>query len=340
MNTQSVLVTGGTGFIGGWAIVALLSRGYHVRTTIRSADKEAWLRAQIATQIDADDRLSFALADLTDDTGWDSAVAGCDYVLHVAAPVGVKGARDPDDLIIPTRDGALRVLRASCRAGVKRIVLTSAVEACRPPMSSPDSVGDETRWTDPKDKRLGPYRLAKTLAERAAWDFMRNQAGATTLTTILPAAVLGPVFSADYAHALRLIQGMLTGQMPGIPRAGFCAVDVRDVVDLHILAMIAPEAAGERFIAASDWVWMSDMAEILRWTLGDDAQKVPKRKLPNFLVRLAALRDPSARFLVPLLGRKHEFTSAKAQEYLGWKPRSAKTTIIDTARSAIAVGTA
>lgn len=333
-----MLVTGGTGFIGGWVIVELLRRGYLVRTTVRSPDKESWLRAQISTQIHPGDRLSFAVADLTSDAGWDAAVADCNYVLHVAAPVGVDAPRDPDDLIIPTRDGAVRVLAAACRAGVRRVVLTSAIEACRPLMNSSDGIFDESLWTDTTDRLLGPYRLAKTLAEKAAWRFMASQAGPTTLTTILPSAVLGPVFSADYAHPLRLAQSLLRGKPPGVPRVGFCVVDVRDLANLHILAMEAPDAAGERFIAASDWMWMTDVARTLRENLGAAANKVPTRELPDLVLRIAAMFGGPARFIAPLLGRKHVFTSAKSCARLGWQARPARATIIDAARSAIAVG--
>lgn len=336
--SKTVLVTGGTGFIGGWTIVELLKRGYSVRTTVRSLDKELAVRTRISAEVDPGDRLSFAAADLTRDAGWDAAVMGCDYVLHVAAPVGVSAPRDPNDLIVPTRDGALRVLGAACRAGVQRVVLTSAIEACRPPLTSPDSITDESRWTDTNEPRLGPYRLAKTLAERAAWDFMAARSGPTTLTTILPVAVQGPVLSAENLHSVQLISRLLAGNMPGIPHVGFCIVDIRDVVDLHIRAMTAPEAAGERFIAASDWVWMADMADILRSALGTSAKKVPTRRVPDFVVPIVALFDHSAQFITPLLGRKHIFSSARAQTVLGWKPRPAATTIIDCARSVLAIG--
>ena len=336
--SKTVLVTGGSGSIASWAVVELLKRGYTVRTTVRSMDKEPAVRTQISTEVEPGDRLSFIAADLTSDEGWDSAVAGCEYVLHIAAPVGVEAPRDPNVLIVPTRDGALRVLRAACRAGVARVVMTSAIEACRPPMTSPDSVIDETTWTDSNDPDLGPYRLAKTLAERAAWDFMKTQTGSTTLTTILPSAVTGPALSKDNLHPVHLAQRMLSGGMPRFPRIGFCIVDIRDVVDLHIRAMTAPEAAGQRFIAASGWVWMADVAGFLRSALGDKADKVPTKAMPDFVLRIVALFNRQMKFAVPLLGRKHVFTSAKAEAMLGWKPRSAQTTLVESAKNAIAIG--
>jgi dihydroflavonol-4-reductase len=335
MNT--ILVTGGTGFVGGWAIVELLRRGYAVRTTVRSRSKEPWLRTQIATQIDAGDRLSVVIADLNHDEGWDAAVESCEAVLHVAAPVGVSTPKDPNDLIIPTRDGALRVLRAACQANVRRVVMTSAIEACRPRLSDPDGVYDESGWTDVNDRQLGAYRLAKTLAERAAWELMSTQSGRTTLTTVLPSAIMGPVFSAEYGHSLTLMKRLLSGKPPATPHIGFCVVDVRDVVDLHILAMENETAAGERFIAASEWKWMADIAETLRSHFGQTAQKVPTRSLPDMVLRIAALFDRPARFVIPLLGRKHVFSSAKAERVLGWRPRSGDETILAAAESAIAV---
>jgi dihydroflavonol-4-reductase len=336
--SKTVLVTGGSGFIGGWTVVELLRRGYTVRTTVRSLKKEPAIRAEIAAAVDPGDRLSFFAADLGADDGWDAAVAGCDYVLHVAAPVGVDAPRDPDELIIPTRDGALRVLRAACRAGVKRVVLTSAIEACRRPTNSPDGVSDETVWTNVKERGLGPYRVAKTLAERAAWDFIASQPGTTQLTTVLPSAVLGPVLGKSQAGSVHLVKRILTGGMPRYPRFGFCVVDVRDVADAHIRAMEAPEAAGQRFITAGEFMMLGDVAQMLRAELGPAAKKAPTRPMPDVVVRLMARFQPAIRFIVPLLGRRHVFSSAKAKTMLGWEARPAKATIIEAAKSAMAIG--
>jgi dihydroflavonol-4-reductase len=336
--SKTVLVTGGSGWIGGWTIIELLKRGYSVRTTVRSLDKEPVVRARISAEVDPGDRLSFAAADLTSDQGWDAAVAGCDDVLHVASPVGLDAPVDPDVLIIPARDGALRVLSAACRARVERVVMTSALEACWPLTTSPDCVSDETRWTDTNEAGLPPYRLSKAIAERAAWDFMAGQSGPTTLTTILPSAVFGPVFTAKNLGSVQLISRLLDGKMPAIPRIGFCVVDVRDVVDLHIRAMTAPEAAGERFIAAGDWMRWADVAGVLRSALGAEAKHVPTFGMPDFIPKIAALFDRQMKFFTTGLGRKHDFTSAKAQAVLGWKARLAAETIVDCARSLIAAG--
>jgi dihydroflavonol-4-reductase len=331
---ETVLVTGGTGFIAGWCIVELLQRGYPVRTTVRSAAKEEAVRAAIASAIDAGDRLTVVVADLTNDDGWDAAVAGCDYLLHVASPLGAQTPRDANALIGPARDGTLRVLRAAAKAGVKRVVMTSAAAAARPPLDS-NRASDETIWADPADPQFDAYRVSKILAERAAWDFMTG-AQPTTFTTILPGAVFGPVLTTDNLGSVQIIQRLLAGSPAGIPRLGFSVVDVRDLADLHIRAMIAPEAGGQRFIAAGDFMWMEDIARTLRSRLGARANRVPTRRLPDFIVRFLARFLPHLRMVTPVLGRTTSISTEKARRLLGFSPRPAATTIVDCAESLIA----
>ena len=333
---HTILVTGGTGFIAGWCIVELLKQGHSVRTTIRSPSKAARVREAIAAEVDSGDRLTTCVAELTSDDGWDAAASGCDYVLHVASPLGTDNPKDPNELIVPARDGTLRVLRAAIRAGAKRVVMTSSVAASSQRIDGPDSVNDETVWTDLEAGKLIPYRQSKTLAERAAWDLMKRERGSTELTTILPSAVIGPILSRENLGSVQLVQRLLSGKMPGYPRLGFCIVDVRDVVAAHLLAMTSDQAAGERFIAAGEFMWLEDMSKLLRSRLGERAARVPQRPLPNFALRLASLFDPSLRYVTPNLGRKHVFSSAKAQRVLGWKPRPAATTVVDCAQSLIA----
>ncbi len=330
---ETVLVTGGTGFVAGWCIVELLKRGYAVRTTVRSLSKEQVVRATISASIDPGDRLTVFAADLTSDVGWDAAVAGCDYVLHVASPLGVDSPKDPNALIVPARDGALRVLRAAAKAAVKRVVLTSACAAASPPLYSEDSVTDESLWTDPEDGRLSAYRKSKTLSEQAAWRFMEEYDGPTTLTTILPGAVFGPVLSAENLGSVQVIGRLLQGRVLGNPRLGFEVVDVRDLADVHIRAMTSTQAAGQRFIAVGEFMWMTDISKTLRSKLGRSASKVPTRTLPDFALRLMSLFDPALRAVTPSLGRKHRHTSEKAQHLLGWRPRPAAVTVVDCAES-------
>ena len=329
---QTVLVTGGSGYIGGWCIVALLKRGYHVRTTVRSLSREAAVRAAIAGEVDAGDRLSFHAATLTDDAGWDEAVAGCDYVLHVASPLGTDSPRDPQELIVPAREGALRALRAAAKAGVKRVVMTSSVSAT----GGMAAVTDESAWTDVNAPGVSAYSQSKTLAEQAAWAFAKREG--IELVTILPALVVGPVLTLDNLGSVQVIERLLTGKVPGNPRLGFTLVDVRDVADLHIRAMTAEGAAGERFIASGAFMWMADISTLLRARLGDRARKVPTRGLPSWLLRVMALFDRSLRVVTPGLDRSNSYTAAKAERVLGWKTRPAEDSVIDCAESLIAKG--
>lgn len=335
---ETVLVTGGTGFVAGWCLVELLRRGHSVRTTVRSLSKAPAVRAAVASAGVSADRLTFFEADLTRDEGWDAAVAGCDHVLHVASPMGGDASKDADALIVPAREGTLRVLRAAVKAGVKRVVMTSSTAAATPASTDAESVSDESVWTDPDPRKLNAYRQSKVLSERAAWDFMAKNAGPTTLTTVLPGAVFGPVLTLESIGSAQVIQRLLDGRPPGIPRFGFALVDVRDLADLHVRAMTSPEAAGQRFIAVGGFLWMEDIATTLRSTLGERARKVPTRRLPDFVVRVLAAFVPALRILTPLLGRRLTFSSAKAQRVLGFAPRPVSATLVDCAESLVRGG--
>ncbi len=341
--SETVLVTGGTGFIGRWAIVELLRRGYGVRTTVRSLDRAHQVRDTVESQADVGElgeRLTFAAADLTADAGWDKAMSGCRFVLHVASPLGSENPSNADDLIIPARDGTLRVLRAATRAGVQRVVMTSAANTASPSSYKEDSVTDETLWTNGDDVKLPAYRRSKTLAERAAWTFMETATGPTTLTTILPGAVFGPILATDNLGSVEVIGRMLRGEMPGTPRIGLEVVDVRDLVDAHIRAMTSPAGAGERFLATGEFMWMGDIATVLREQLGAAAAKVPSKILPNALVRSLAMVKPELRGIMPGLGRKNRHSTAKAERVLGWTARPGVETVVECARSLIAHGMA
>ncbi len=335
---ETVLVTGGSGYIGSWCAIELLRRGYSVRTTVRNLASEPKARAAIEALSGRGEALSFHAANLTADAGWDEAAAGCDFVLHVASPLGVAEPKDADELIVPARDGALRALRAAIGAGVKRVVMTSSVAATSRGHDAPDGVADETVWSNPDDVKLGAYSRSKTIAEKAAWDLIASAGGQTTLATVNPALVLGPVLSDDFSGSIQVVERLMTGRVPGVPRLGFNIVDVRDVADLHIRAMTSEAAAGQRFIAAGHWAWMMDIAMILKAELGAEAAKVPTRAVPNLVVRVAALFDRDLGAVTGSLGRQRDFSSAKAQRELGWSPRPLKATVVDCARSLIAAG--
>lgn len=339
-NQGPVLVTGGSGYIGSWCVIGLLQQGYTVRTTVRSLAREGAVRAAIGTVVDPQDRLSFHAADLTSDAGWDAAASGCAFVLHVASPISIAPPKNPDELIVPAREGTRRAVGAALRAGVKRVVLTSSVAAASPRAlnSARESATDEATWTDLDDPAVNAYARSKTLAERAAWDLIEAASGAATLATVNPSVVLGPVLSRDFSDSVQVVQRLLSGRMPGLPRLGFSFVDVRDVADLHIRAMTAPEAAGQRFIAAGDFAWMEEVAALLRAHLGEAARKVPTRRVPDLVLKLVALFDRSVAGVAPRLGERRTFISAKAQKLLGWRPRPLEETVLDCARSLIAAG--
>jgi dihydroflavonol-4-reductase len=334
---KTVLVTGGSGFLGSWCVIDLLRRGYRVRTTVRDLSREAVLRAALASEVDAGDRLSVVAADLRGDEGWELAVSGCDYVLHVASPFPPAQPKDPDELIVPAREGTLRVLEASLDAGIERVVVTSSIAAITGGLGPGSSPLNEDNWSDPDNPRLTPYARSKTIAERAAWDFMRERSETEKLAVVNPGAILGPVLSDDRSYSIEMIERLLQG-MPGAPRIGFNIVDVRDVADLHFRAMTAPEAGGERFTAAASFQWMEEVAAVLRDLLGEAAAKVPTRTVPNLLVRVMALFDPGIRSIVGQLGRRTDISSEKAKTVLGWSPRTTQETIIDCARSLIDKG--
>jgi nucleoside-diphosphate-sugar epimerase len=329
---QLVLVTGGSGFIGAHCIKRLFADGHRVRTTVRSLEREPEVRAMVG-----DGPLEFAAADLNADDGWAEAVAGCDYVLHVASPFPLAQPKHEDELIAPAREGALRVLRAAREAGVKRVVQTSSFAAIGYGHRATNKTYDEGDWTDVDGPGVSAYAKSKTLAERAAWDFVEGDQ--LELATVNPVAVLGPPMGRDLSTSLELVKRLIDGSMPGTPKVAYGIVDVRDVADLHVRAMTAPEAAGERFLAlGEDFRWVSEMGEWLREALPERAKKIPKRELPNPLVRLASVFDGSLRQVTPELGVRKRGTNEKARRLLGWAPRSDREAVIATAESLLALG--
>ncbi len=337
---STVLVTGGSGFIGSHCILSLLAADYQVRTTVRSLKREGDVRAMLKEGgAEPGDRLSLVAADLENDAGWSEAVAGCEYVLHVASPFPAEVPKNEDELIVPAREGALRVLRAARDAGVKRVVLTSSFAAIGYGQSPRETPFNETSWTDPTGDDVLPYVKSKTLAERAAWDFIAHEGGALQLSVVNPVGVFGPVLGPDYSTSIILVQRLMDGAMPGCPRLYFGVVDVRDVADLHLRAMTHPAAKGERFLAvAGDFMSMRDIARVLKGRLGASAKRVPTWQLPNWLVRIAALRDPAVQQILPELGKIKNATNEKAKRLLGWAPRSNEESIVATAESLMRLG--
>src|SRR3954451_19524029 len=335
MPDQRVLVTGGSGFIGAHCIKRLHQDGHAVRTTVRSLSREREVRDLVGDG----GALDIVAADLTADDGWAEAAAGCDYVLHVASPFPLGQPKHEDELIVPARDGALRVLRAAREAEVQRVVLTSSFAAIGYGHGDPDTVYDETSWTDVDGPGVSAYAKSKTIAERAAWDFVAQDGRRLELAVVNPVAVLGPLLGPDPSMSIELVKRLIDGSMPGTPNVAYGLVDVRDVADLHVRAMEAPEAAGERFLAlGEDFRWISEVGEWLREALPQRAKKIPKRRLPNPLVRLAAVFDGPLRQLTPELGVRKRATNEKARRVLGWNPRGDREAVVATAESLLALG--
>jgi dihydroflavonol-4-reductase len=331
--SQRVLVTGGSGYLGSHCIVALLRHGYTVRTTVRSLSKADSVRAMVAGAGQDAGQVEVVTADLMSDDGWDTAVSGCDAVLHVASPFPLGVPKDPQELIVPARDGTLRVLRAAADAGVGKVVLTSSFAAVGYGHNALGRPFTEADWTDLDGPRpVAPYPQSKTIAERAAWDFAAEHP-ALQLTVVNPVGILGPPLGSDLGTSVSMVSRFLDG-MPGVPNVRMGLVDVRDVAELHVLALANPKAAGERFLAVAEhFVSMAEVGRMLKEELGDRARKVPTRVLPDWLVRLVGRFDPAVGQLATEIGLDRDATSQKAHELLGWTTRPLRVTLKETAEA-------
>jgi dihydroflavonol-4-reductase len=335
MNEDLVLVTGGSGFVATYCIDQLLRAGYNVRTTVRSLTREPEVRATLKSiGTPRPEALSFVAADLNANAGWTGAAAGCRYALHVASPFPPRAPKHEDELIIPARDGALRVLRAARDAGVERVVMTSSFAAIgygHKPQAAPFTEAD---WSDPKGPDVAAYPKSKTIAERAAWDFIAREGGKLELSVVNPVAVLGPVLSADYAPSILFVKRLMDGAIPACPRLYFGTVDVRDVADLHLRAMTHPAAKGERFIAMTgNCISLLDIAKTLKKHMGAAARRVPTREMPDWVVRFLAHFVSDMKMLAPEVGKQKNISNEKARRVLGWTPRSSEESIVATAES-------
>ncbi|WP_341676898.1 NAD-dependent epimerase/dehydratase family protein [Niveibacterium sp. SC-1] len=325
-------MTGGSGYVAGWIIARLLEEGRAVRATLRDMARADAVRADIANVARDTASLEFVAADLLADAGWEAAMQGVRHVVHVASPVMAR--RGVDTLAVAV-DGTRRVLRAAAAAGVERIVLTSSAAAARASadLSRP---ADESDWTDARASGIDTYTLSKTLAERAAWDFAREHPAGPKIATVLPGFVQGLLLGRNASASLGVVGQMLGGKMPAVPRLGFVMIDVRDLADLHVRVLDDPKGMGERWIASTDFLWLADVAAVLRERLGHAASRVPKRTMSDWLVSLLSLANRDMRPLVAELGKRREFSSAKAGRILDWHPRAASEAVIATAESLLA----
>ncbi len=330
-----VFVSGGSGYIAGFLIRQLIAEGWQVNTTIRNLAREADVRAWLNVD---NSKLKFFAADLLSDAGWAEAMAGCSHAAHVASPLPTNAPKHADELITPAREGALRALRFAKEAGIKRFVMTSSVAAIAYGHGGSKHHFTEADWTNPDSPDAYAYVKSKTIAERAARDWVAANAPDLEFVTVNPSLVLGPLLAADFSTSLEAIKKLIEGSMPGLPRIGFSVVDVRDVADLHVRCLTAPNMAGERFIAAGPFLWLGDVAAILKSRLGQQARKVPTRTLPNVLVKLFALLDPVVKQVVGELDNVRDASSQHAMDVLGWKTRDPAQSILDTARDMIRLG--
>jgi nucleoside-diphosphate-sugar epimerase len=337
-ESGTVLVTGGTGFVGGHSVARLLREGYRTRVTVREPGQEAGVLAALrGAEVDPADRLEFAVAHLSADGGWAEAMDGVSHVLHHASPFPSAPPVTEDEVILPARDGALRVISAAREAGVRRIVMTSSYAAVGYTLK-PDNHYSEADWTDPDTEGLPAYHKSKVLAERAAWDYAHTH-GDIELTVVNPTGIFGPPLGNRPSGSVGLVRGMLTGQMPVVPVMYFGVVDVRDVVDLHLRAMVHPKAAGERFIAVSgSSISFFGMAQILREHFPAAAGLLPSAELTVEQVREAAKTEPALRDAAVLRGRIPVISNEKARSTLGWEPRDVSETIVATAESQLRQG--
>jgi len=330
-----VLVTGASGYIAGFIIQKLVADGWSVRGTVRNPAKQTGLAATLGL---APEQLPLYAADLTSDDGWAEAAAGCTHMIHVASPLPASANTTAEELTTAAKGGVLRALAAAKAAGIKRVVATSSVAAICYGRDGEPPLFDESHWTNPDHPDAYPYVVSKTIAERAARDWVAANAPDMEFVTINPSLVIGPVMGADRSTSLQAIEQLLSGKLPMLPRIGFAVVDVRDVADAHVAAMTLPDMANERFIVAGPFLWFNEIAAILTSRMGDKARKVPLRTMPDWLVRVAALFNPEVRMIKSEIGRPRRCDTTHARTKLGWTPRDAADSIVECAESLIAAG--
>lgn len=321
---QKVLVTGGTGFVAIHSILQLLNRGYQVRTTVRSLNSRDKIFEMLKNGGITDfSQLEFIETDLTSDKNWNEAMIGCQYVLHIASPIFLRLPKNEDEMIRPAVDGTLRVLKAARDSGVKRVVMTSNFGAVGYSHKDKNSLITEESWTDPNEKGLSTYNKSKVLAEKAAWDFIEKEGGALELSVINPMGIFGPSLNEDLSSGFELLKKLLDGSMKAIPDIRLGIVDVRDVAELHILAMEKPQAKGERFLALSGGTMsLMEIVKLLKEKMPYVTTKAPAKSLPTFIIRLSSIFNDQAKAILPLVGINRNASNKKAKTILGWVPRT------------------
>jgi dihydroflavonol-4-reductase len=339
-SNTTVLVTGASGFIAMHCVVQLLEQGYRVRGTLRSLERENHIREVLGQHVEIGDRLEFVYGDLLEDDGWQTATNGCEFVLHLASPFPLELPENEDEVIIPAREGTLRVLRAAAASGVKRVVLTSSIVAITEGHTDYGKTFDESDWSDLEGK-ITPYPKSKTIAEKAAWEFVNQQDSdhPIELSVINPSFVMGPLLDGQHSGtSSETIRKTLAGEYPGIARIQFNIVDVRDVATAHLAAMTNPNAAGKRYLCSVGTLWFKEVSKILHKHYANQGYKIPTQELPDIFVRIFALFNKQTRSVVDTLGRQIKFSNQQIIQDLNWKPHSAEGAILAMAESLIQHG--
>ena len=316
-------------------IAKLIKKGYVVKTSIRSIDRKQEIINSISKVVDCHGKLEFYQLDLLKDDGWDDALDECEYVLHTASPVSLLLSNNPDDLIKPAVNGLERCLNSAVKNNIKRFVMTSSFSAIG--AGSKEKKLDDTNWTDLDNPNISPYDISKTKAEMFLWEYVSklDKSQSIEVCSINPVIVVGPSLSEDVGVSNTVVKKLLDGSSPMVPRFVVNLVDVKDVADMHIEAMINPKAAGKRFLLSSESLWFTEVSNILR---SNNFKKAPKFTAPNFLVKILAVFDKELKIVLFYLGFKNTLYSNNAKEILNWKPKKVNQALIDTAKQLYKLG--
>ena len=332
---KKVFVSGGSGYIALHCIARLIQKGYFVKTSIRSLSRKQEVIDSISKVVDCDGKLEFCQLDLLKDDGWNDALDECEYVLHTASPVSLLLSNNPDDLIKPAVNGLERCLNSAVKNNIKRFVMTSSFSAIG--AGSKEKELDDTNWTDINNPNISPYDISKTKAEMFLWEYVSklDKSKNIEVCSINPVIVVGPSLSKDVGVSNTVVKKLLDGSSPMVPKFGVNLVDVKDVADMHIEAMINPKAAGKRFLLSSESLWFTEVSNILRL---NNFNKAPKFTAPNFLVKILAIFDKELKIVLFYLGFKNTLYSNNAKKILNWKPKKVDQALIDTAKQLYELG--
>lgn len=340
-DLQTVFLTGASGFIAKHIVLKLLNAGYHVRGSVRSLARGDEVREAVRTHLDdaekLDERLSFVALDLGSDDGWEGVMDGCSALLHTASPFPLEQPENEDDIIRPAVDGTVRALSAADAAGIDRVVLTSsAVAVMYGPLAAGKTAYDESDWSEDYHPTQNAYGRSKTRAEKAAWAYVASDAQMMKLTTINPVLVAGPALDGNIGTSLEVIERVLKGTDPMQPRFGLPIVDVRDVADIHVRALQVPASEGQRVLAADSFLWMTDIAKLIKGAYPD--RPVKTRLAPDFLLKFMAMFDPSIKTILPSLGVELAVSNARAKTLFDMDFRPAEDAVLASCASLITHG--